>query len=150
MKYYLPVTSTAATYTKTPARFGVTAATDTNAVWPSIVMVPGDTRAAPSHWNTSCRLLAYRYCCLESGPASRCASRPNTETSRSRDPSGNKGFVKPSTNPRTETMLAMPSAIVNNRARANPGRRVKLLAEYRKLRSMLDNAHSHLQPEGRS
>jgi hypothetical protein len=47
-------------------------------------------------------------------------------------------------------MPAMPSAIVNNRARANPGLRVKLLAEYRRLRSVLDNTHFHLQPEGRS
>jgi hypothetical protein len=38
-------------------------------------------------------------------------------------------------------MLAMPSAVVNNRARANPGLRVKLLAEYRRLRSMLENIH---------
>ena len=44
----------------------------------------------------------------------------------------------------------MPSAIVNNKAKANPGLRVKLLAEYRKLRSALDNNHFHLQPEGRS
>lgn len=43
----------------------------------------------------------------------------------------------------------MPIAIVNNKARANPGLRLKLLAEYRRLKSKLDNTHSDLQPKGR-
>src|SRR5208282_3073997 len=43
----------------------------------------------------------------------------------------------------------MPSAIVNSRARANPGLRLKLLVEYRRLRSMQRNTLSHAQLVGR-
>jgi len=43
----------------------------------------------------------------------------------------------------------MPSAIVNNNARANPGLRIKLLAEYRRIKSLPDNIHSILQLETR-